>query len=42
MLTGFTLDANTGGVFFGNLDPAGPALTAGTTAVVTVLLPRGM
>ena len=42
MLTGFTLDANTGGVFFGNLDPTGPALTAGTTAVVTVVLPRGM
>jgi len=42
MLIGFTLDANTGGVFFGNLDPTGPALTAGTTAVVTVVLPRGM
>ena len=42
MLTGFTLDANTSGVFFGNLDPTGPALPAGTTAVVTVVLPRGM
>ncbi|MGB8840953.1 MAG: hypothetical protein WCC64_07755 [Aliidongia sp.] len=42
MTTGFTLDANSGAAFFGNLDPTGPALTAGTTAVVTVVLPRGM
>jgi hypothetical protein len=42
MTTGFTLDANGGGVLFGHLDPAGPALAAGTTAVVTVLFSRGM
>lgn len=42
MTTGFTLDANSSGVFFGNLDPTGPTLPAGTTAVVTVVLPRGM
>ena len=42
MTTGFTLDANSGGVFFGNLDPTGPAIVAGTTVVATVVLPRGM
>jgi hypothetical protein len=42
MTTGFTLDANSGGTFYGNLDPTGPALPTGTTAVVTVVLPRGM
>lgn len=42
MTTGFTLDANSGGTLFGHLDPTGPALPAGTTAVVTVLLSRGM
>jgi hypothetical protein len=42
MTTGFTLDAASGGVLFGHLDPIGPALATGTTAVVTVLLSRGM
>lgn len=42
MTTGFTLDANTGGVFYGNLDPSGPALLSNTTATVTVCLARGM
>jgi hypothetical protein len=42
MTTGFTLDANSSGIFYGNLDPTGPKLTAGTTAVVTVVLARGM
>lgn len=42
MTTGFTLDANSGGTLFGHLDPTGPALPTGTTAVVTVLLSRGM
>jgi hypothetical protein len=42
MTYGFTLDANSGGVYFGNLDPTGPALPAGTTAVVTVVFARGM
>jgi hypothetical protein len=42
MTTGFTLDANSGGTLFGHLDPTGPALTTGTTAVVNVLLSRGM
>jgi hypothetical protein len=42
MTTGFTLDANSSGAFYGNLDPTGPALAAGTTAVMTVVLPRGM
>lgn len=41
MTYGFTLDANTSGVFFGRLDPSGPALTAGTTAVVTVIIDGG-
>lgn len=36
MTYGFTLDANTGGTFFGHLDPTGPALAAGTTATVNV------
>lgn len=42
MTYGFTLDANSAGVYFGNLDPTGPALTAGTTATVTVVLRNGM
>lgn len=42
MTTGFTLDANSNAPFFGNLDPTGPALLSGTTATVTVVLPRGM
>jgi hypothetical protein len=42
MTTGFTLDANSSAPFYGNLDPTGPALLSGTTATVTVVLPRGM
>lgn len=42
MTYGFTLDASSGGTLFGHLDPTGPALAAGTTAVVTVVLSRGM
>lgn len=42
MTTGFTLDANSGGVLFGHLDPTGPGLGAGLTATVIVLLSRGM
>lgn len=36
MTTGFTLDANSGGVFFGHLDPTGPGILAGVTATVLV------
>ena len=42
MTYGFTLDANSGGVLFGHLDPTGPALAAGTTGTVTVILSRGL
>lgn len=42
MTTGFTLDANSGAVLFGHLDPTGPAIPTGTTAVATVLFSRGM
>ena len=42
MTTGFTLDANTGGVLFGHVDPTGPGLATGTTGTINILLPRGM
>ena len=35
--TGGTIDANTGGTFFGNLDPSGPAITAGVTSTTATV-----
>jgi predicted RecA/RadA family phage recombinase len=34
---GFTLDAASGGAFFGNLDPSAPAVTSGTTSTTAVV-----
>jgi predicted RecA/RadA family phage recombinase len=34
---GFTLDAASGGTFFGNLDPSAPAVTSGTTSTTAVV-----
>lgn len=42
MTYGFTLDANSSGIFFGRLDPSSAPLLSGTTATVTVLLDKGM
>ena len=42
MTTGFTLDANSGGVLFGHCDPTGPGLAAGVTGFINVCLTRGM
>ena len=39
---GFTLDANSGGVLFGHLDPTGPGITSGTTTTATVVLDKGL
>ena len=37
--SGFTIDVNTGGVLFGNLDPTSAAITSGTTnAAATVVV----
>jgi len=36
--TGFTLDANTGGTFFGTIDPSDPGVTTGTTGLPSVLI----
>lgn len=36
--SGFTLDANTGGVLIGYLDPTGPAVPTGTTATANVCI----
>ena len=38
MKYGFTLDANSGGTFFGHLDPTGPGITAGQTVTANVMV----
>jgi hypothetical protein len=38
MTTGFTIDKNTSGTFFGYADPSGAGLAAGTTGTLTVIL----